>query len=246
MPKLTYLGADGEAATFGNTGFDQIDITSSGSSMVFENNWMPRGRISLLCTATANEGKVFGRKDIPAATNVSVDIPYSQLVLPNAESTIMYFGAGETRAMQLNLWPDGIIRIRNVSNATSASSPLGTVVAGEKYVLSAYLKQNDADGHARAVLFEEDGTTVVWDSGMVTGQNFGSLAITRMRLAVGKTGTTSTIVATNQWGEPRWEVGTSNILPAWSEHHPYFMWVDGAYVPVYVWYWDGTTYIEAV
>lgn len=244
LEKLTYSLGNDDAANEANTGFTGITSISRdpGGTMLGDDEWMPRGRPSIISTGTDQTGQLFAWKDIAATDALAFDIPWRPIILgasPNPDNQIFYMGAGETRLFSVNTLSTGGLRVRDAAS-TITNSPTGLLTGGN-YVLSCFMLRHATAGAWRVALFAENGTTALWDSGMVTGVNTGSASITRFRTLVAKQGSTNATPARHAWGEPRWDRGATNLLKAWAPHRPFYVWKDGAYVAVDVYRWDANS-----
>ena len=61
-----------------------------------------------------------------------------------------------------------------------------------------------------------------------------------------KSGSTSTVAAAYLFGEPRYDIAATGIMPAPTAYNPFRMWVGGVYVPVKVQRWNGSVYAPII
>lgn len=227
-------GAPGEAATVANTGYAAVSM--AGGSAVFYGDYAPRNRPSLDVNGTDTAGYAMGYHNIPETDVLAYDQPNMPVTIPASEQAILSFHAStDARQFSLVAMSDGSVMIRDGANVNAYRSAAGVLSAGAPIVPSIFFTRHASAGTFRVAIFNEDGITlrtgaggVPADSGMKTGQNTGSLPIARVRSSQAKSGSTSTVVARYRFGRPRWDPAATNLLPAFSDHRPILMSLDGA------------------
>lgn len=245
IQKLSFTGENGVAASLANTGYDQLVVTDASGSMQFDSSWMPRGRISCRSTGSTSAGYVMGRKDITATDTLAFDQPVRPLALPTAttgEEALFYFGNLESRRVSVNVLANGALRIRDGANVNAWTSAAGVLAVGVGVIVSVYIVRHASAGSVRVIVYNESDLSVRADSTLLTGRNTGADSINRTRSSMAKGSSSSTIAATYQFGEPRWDTAATGPMPAaipvWQ---PYRMWISGAYVPVSLRRWNVAT-----
>lgn len=241
---VTYSGADGATVTSANTTYDSVLAT--GGSLVFETDETYRGASgSIVATGTTTSGVVYGSKDITATEAIAFDIPAKPVTLPSAELYFLQLGVGATRNIALATTNTGLLRVRDAANANAWSSAAGVLVPGSPCIISVYVTRSATVGTFRVVVYEIDGVTVRADSGVQTAKNTGASAFTNIRTSGAKSATGA---LASQWvyGEPRWDVAASGLLPAWTPPeatYPAYRWSVGGYVPLAAHRWSIGGYV---
>lgn len=230
---VKWTGGVGATATLANTGFQEVYFP--GGSMTFTDTWKPRNtQVVIDANGTSTAGYVLGVSDIAATDVMAFDQPLKPVTLPASEATLVFFGNGETRQVSVNVEPNGVIQVRGRTSPDSViwRSAAGALAANVPVVVSVYFTRSDTAGTVRVVVYNEDGTTVRADSGLLTGRNTGTLAITRIKHTIAKSSSSSTIVARHLFGEPRWDRVATGILPAWTQRNPFRTVVNGVWKSV--------------
>lgn len=247
IEKLTHAGVDGGTPTTTSSGYDAILAT--GGTLAYETDQTFRGAaVSILATGTTTSGALYGSKDITATETLAFDIPVKPITLPSAELYFLQLGTGTTRNIALATTNTGLLRVRDAANANAWSSAAGALVPGSPCILSVYVTRHASAGTFRIVVYEEDGTTIRVDSGLQTAKNTGAAAYNNIR-ASGAKSATGAVASQWLWGEPRWDIAATGVLPAWSPpaaHQPFRMGVGGKYVPVNLLLGVGGGYVPLV
>lgn len=245
IENLTYSGGDGSAVTAGNTGYDSVLVT--GGSLVHEAEEVFRGASSsILATGTTTSGVVYGLKDITATDALAFDIPVKPVTLPSGELYFLQLGFAATRNIALATTSTGLLRVRDAANANAWSSASGVLIPGSPCIISVYVTRSATEGTFRVVVYEIDGVTIRTDSGLQTAKNTGSSAFTNFR-ASGAKSATGTLASQWLYGEPRWDVTASGLLPAWTAptaQSPAYRWDGSGYVPLDAYRWNGSVYVD--
>lgn len=240
---LPWMGADGDEATFANTLYDGVSVT--GGSIIFDDAWPMRGGLALDVNGVSTKtGYLNGYHDIPASNTLAYDQPVKPVTLPPSEQTMLFFGAGETRQFGVGVLSDGTVIVRNRAAAVVWTSDPGVMAVGVGVILSVFFTRSSTTGTFRVVVFNENGTTVRMgaDSGLLTGQNTGDAAITRIKSSMAKSASSSAVTARHLFGRPRWDRAATGLMPTWSPHNPFRVWSGGAYVEVTLMRWTATGY----
>lgn len=235
IEKTTFTGTNGQAATTGNT--DTAALSTSGGTLTFDSQWSPRGVVALKATATAVSGSVYARQALGSASSaLAYEMPVKPLAWPDsADDSILRLASNSagTRNIEVTVFADGSLGVRNAPFTVAWRSAAALMTIGTGCIVSVFCETGDTAGKFRIVVYEEDETTVRVDSGMLTSQNTGTAAMDSTRTLSAKAGTSA---RTSQYlfGEPRWDMAATDIMPTLAEepHHPAHFAVNGVAVPV--------------
>lgn len=244
IQKLTFSGGDGETVTVGNTGYTAVTVTDGGGSLVFDDAWLPRGKMAVRATGTTSPGYVMCRLDFTSTDALAFEQPVKPVALPTTttgEEALFYFGNLESRRVSVNVKADGALTIRDGANLVAWTSAAGILAVGVGVVVSVYIVRHATAGSVRVVVYNENGT-VRADSGALTGRNTGADSINRNRSTIAKGSSSSTVAAAYLFGAPRYDLAATGIMPAPTAYNPARMWIGGAYVPVDLLRWNGFGY----
>lgn len=240
---LPWMGADGDEATFANTFYDGVAV--SGGSIIFDDAWLPRGALALDVNGVSTKtGYLNGYHDIPASNTLAYDQPVKPVTLPPSETAMLFFGAGETRQFSVSVLSNGTVLVRNRAAEAVWTSDAGVMAPGVAVVLSVFFTRSSTTGTFRVAVFNENGTTVRMgaDTGLMTGQNTGDAAITRIKSSMAKSASSSALTARHLFGRPRWDRAATGLMPTWSPHNPFRVWSSGAYAEAVLMRWTASGY----
>lgn len=248
---ITFAGADGQPVTTGLSGYDIAQ--TSGGTLTFDESWTPRGsNVAIRADGSTTSGTVYNTKTITPTDVVAFDIPVTPKTLPSSELYIIFFGSGtgSTRCFALTTTSAGVLRVRDSANGLAWASDTPALVADSPCIISVYATRASSDGTFRVVVYEEDGTTIRVDSGVQTDQATGADQVVSFR--VGAKASTSALASSWLYGEPRWDVDASGLIPAWepdpepSAASPAYRWDGTEYAPLSAYGWDGAGYAPIV
>lgn len=229
-------GADGVAATTGNTGFSSLIKTDTTGVQVFRSSWTPRGLNVVEMSGTTSAGYVLGVVT-PAATTDTIgwDIPVKPLSLPTSEMYMLTFHqASDARQFGLTVFADGSVCFRDGAVVNAWKSAAGVLAVNVPAIIRLYAVRHASAGQFQVQVVNEDGT-VRADSGLVSAKNTGSATLSHVKVAA-KSSSSSVVPASLQFGTPRYDTAAAGLLPLWVEetHHPAHFGVGGVAVPVNV------------
>lgn len=189
-------GSNGDALTAGNTGFDSVVISGSGTSGVISTAQAAHGTRSGLFTKSSASGTCYIQKTV-STTSATVRIYIRMTALPSADQTVIWLGNGSSQRANVEITSGGAIRFRDDGNTArwisgGATTSVGTMTTNTWYRIEFYA--NMGTGAARLVVYPGDSTTPVtnMDSGAWTGVNFGADSYTAVRVGTSAgTGTTT-------------------------------------------------------
>lgn len=176
-------GAGGDAATGANTGSSFVVVT--GGTLAISTAQAVIGTRSLLMTATSTSGACYITKQGLASTAMATDYYLYLTAAPSAAQQIIFYGAGSSQRVSLELNADRTVTIRDDAYAAAWTStyviPLNTWVRVALYAVA-----SSTVGQVRAAVFLGNSTTPTsgGDSGLLTNKNTGADAWTDLRLGM--------------------------------------------------------------
>lgn len=178
-------GANGDALSTGNTGFDVISFSGASTAQI-STTQKAHGTRSMYFVCPASSGVAYGSKTIAGTDVAAVAYFYWGGMLTGSDTTVIWFGNGTSQRAHVEVTTAGAIRFRDDASVAqwngSVTTSVGALPTAGWYRIE--FRSNMATGTARLAAYSLDSTTPLTnlDSGARTGLNFGSDSFNTFRL----------------------------------------------------------------